>query len=149
LLRGSRRAILDQFWTTQNSTVLGLTTVGTDPQAAKSDGADVWVSGNGNSTVSRVRGSDGKLLETWTGATLATGVLSAMGKIFVTGQGSPGLLYRIDPTQPAGAVTTVASSLGSSPLFAAFDGARIWTGGDGVSIVTPGPTIPWTVTVVT
>src|SRR5512140_653789 len=28
LKRGSRRAALNQFWTTQNSTVLGLTTVG-------------------------------------------------------------------------------------------------------------------------
>jgi len=31
LKRGSRRAALDQFWTTQNSTVMGLTTVGLDP----------------------------------------------------------------------------------------------------------------------
>ena len=129
LLRGSRRAILDQFWTTQNSTVLGVTTVGVNPQDAKSDGADIWVSGNSDDTVARVRASDGKLLETWTGATLATGVLSAMGKIFVTGQGTPGLLYRIDPAQPAGVVTTVASSLGSNPRFATFDGSRIWTGG--------------------
>src|SRR5262245_10449044 len=149
LLRGSRRAVLDQFWTTQNSTVLGMTTVGMDPQGAKSDGADVWVSGNGDNTVSRVRGSDGKLLETWTGATLATGVLSAMGKVFVSGQGTPGKLYRIDPTQPAGVVTTVASSLGTNPVFLTFDGARIWTGGAGVSIITPGASLPWTVTVVT
>ncbi|HKA35559.1 MAG TPA: S-layer homology domain-containing protein [Thermoanaerobaculia bacterium] len=149
LLRGGRRGSLGQFWTTQNSTVLGLTTVGSNPQGAKSDGADIWVACDGDDTVSRVRGSDGKLLETWTGATLATGVLSAMGKVFVTGQGTPGLLYRIDPSLPAGVVTTVASSLGTNPRFATFDGARIWTGGSGVSIVTPGATIPWTVTVVT
>ena len=65
-------------------------------------------------TVSRVRASDGKLLETWTGATGANGVLAAKGLIFVTGT-QPGSLYQIDPTQPAGAVTTLTSSLGVSP----------------------------------
>src|SRR6476646_3196233 len=43
LKRGSRRAALDQFWTTQNDTVLGLTSVGSIPGLLKSDGADVWV----------------------------------------------------------------------------------------------------------
>src|SRR5580765_7468051 len=69
LRRGSRRAALDQFWTTQNATVLGLTTVGSDPTFVKSDGADLWVANGFGSSVSRVRASDGKLLETWTGAT--------------------------------------------------------------------------------
>src|SRR5512141_2249195 len=68
LKRGSRRAALDQFWTAQNASVLGLTTVGSSPVLLKSDGSDVWVANNGGSgSVSRVRGSDGKLLETWTG----------------------------------------------------------------------------------
>jgi hypothetical protein len=56
-------------------------------------------------------------------------------------------LYRIDPSQPAGAVTTVATGAGG--FNAAFDGSRIWTLGGSVSIVTPGATIPWTVTTVT
>src|SRR5262245_44600705 len=43
LKRGSRRAALDHFWTTQNSTVLGLTTVPNGAQWVQSDGADVWV----------------------------------------------------------------------------------------------------------
>jgi len=152
LKRGSRRAALDQFWTTQNSTVMGLTTVGLDPVLLASDGADVWCANLGDASVSRVRASDGKLLETWTGATGAWGVLSAMGKIFVTGTGSPGKLYRIDPAAPAGAVTTVASNLGVNAEGIAFDGTRIWitnVSSSSVSIVTPGPTIPWTATTVT
>ncbi len=151
LKRGSRRAALDQFWTTQNSTVLGLTTVGTSPHFVKSDGADLWVGNSGGASVSRVRGSDGKLLETWTGATNASGVLAAMGRVFVTGRQSPGQLYRIDPSAAPGAVDIVASNLGGNPTGIAFDGARIWTGnlGNSVSIVTPGATIPWTVTTVT
>src|SRR6478672_6772587 len=36
LRRGSRRAALDQFWTTQAATSLGSTTVGTAPQFVKS-----------------------------------------------------------------------------------------------------------------
>lgn len=105
---------------------------------------------SGNS-VSRVRASDGKLLETWTGATGAYGVLVALGRVFVTGQTFPGQLYRIDPSQPAGAVTNVASNLGNQSAGIAFDGARIWTAnfGGSVSIVTPGASLPWTVTTVT
>src|SRR5262249_42872501 len=99
---------------------------------------------------SRVRGSDGKLLETWTGAANVFGVLSAMGRVFATGALLTGALYRIDPSQAAGAVTTVASNLGNGPLSIAFDGSRIWTSNQGsVSIVTPGASIPWTATTVT
>ncbi len=150
LKRGSRRAILNQFWTTQNDTVLGLTTAGSAPRLLASDGSDIWVANAGGS-VSHVRGGDGKLLETWTGATSAYGVLVAIGRVFVTGSGSSGSLYLIDPSQTAGGVTTVASSLGNSPIGIAFDGLRIWTAnyfGGSVSIVTPGVTIPWTVTTV-
>jgi hypothetical protein len=154
LKRGSRRAALDQFWTTQNDSVLGLTTVGSTPVLLKSDGLDVWVANFISASVSHVRGTDGKLLETWTGATNAWGVLAAMGRVFVSGETTPGNLYRIDPSQTAGAVTTVASSLGGNPRGIAFNGSRIWTAnnGDGtpgtgsVSIVTPGASIPWTVT---
>ncbi|HKA36801.1 MAG TPA: S-layer homology domain-containing protein [Thermoanaerobaculia bacterium] len=151
LRRGSRRAPLGQFWTPQNETALGITTLPTTtgPGILRFDGADIWVPSFGGATVSRVRASDGKLLETWTGATMAFGAVSSMGRVFVTGATSPGNLYEIDPSQPAGAVTTVASNLGNSPLGLAFDGARFWTAdsaGGSVSIVTPGATIPWTVT---
>ena len=151
LKRGSRRAILDQFWTSQNSTVLGTTTVGVNPEQARSDGADLWVANYTSGTVSRVRASDGKLLETWTGAANATGVLVATGRVLVSGTLPSGRLYAIDPTQVAGAVTTVATNVGSNPQGIAFDGARVWTANNGgsVSIVTPGATTPWTVTTVT
>src|SRR5262249_4398767 len=150
LKRGSRRAILDQFWTTQNTTVLGITTVGANPELVRSDGADLWVANYTSGTVSRVRASDGKFLETWTGAGNATGVLVAMGRVLVTGATPPGRLYSIDPSQTAGAVTTVASNVGVNTQGIAFDGARVWTANNGgsVSIAVPGPTVPWTVTTV-
>jgi hypothetical protein len=115
LRRGSKRAALDQYWTTQGANTLALTTVGSLPQLVKSDGADLWVANAASGTVSRVRASDGKLLETWTGATNAVGILCAMGKVFVTGYSSPGILYQIDPKQPAGAVTNLTSGLGPLP----------------------------------
>ena len=155
--RGSRRAALNQFWTTKVETNLGLTAVGTSPLFVKSDGLDLWVTSIDDNSVAHVRGTDGKLLETWTGATAASGVLVAMGRVFATGALSfpaPGNLYRIDPTQPAGAVTPVASNLGLLPVGLDFDGARIWTANadniaGSVSIVTPGASVPWTVTTVT
>jgi hypothetical protein len=155
LRRGSRRAALDQFWTSQTATVLALTTVGGSANLAASDGADIWVAGQQGVTT-RVRASDGKLLETWAGASSGFGVLAAIGRIFVTGQTLPGLLYRIDPSQAPGTVTTLASNLGSNSQGIAFDGSRIWTAnlgvagtGGSVSIITPGASIPWTVTTVT
>ena len=152
LQRGNRRALVKKFWTPQNPLALGLTSVGSPSGIlfAASDGKDVWVSNGGSSAVRRVRGSDGKLLETWTGAVNAFGVLVAMGRIFVTGSSSAQSLYRIDPSQPAGAVTTVTSNLqfGSGPLV--FDGSRIWvSSSSSVSIVTPGASLPWSVTTVT
>ncbi len=149
LLRGGRHAALDQFSTPAAGASLGVTTVGLQPNLVRSDGADLWIAnGSGGGTVSRVRGSDGRLLETWTGASSAYGVLAAMGRVFVTGSSSPGSLYRIDPSQPAGAVATVASNLGDGPGAIAFDGARIWTANSAgsVSLVTPGAALPWTVT---
>jgi hypothetical protein len=152
LKRGSRRAALGQFWTTQGGGNLGITDVGTQPRQVKSDGADLWVANHDSATVSRVRASDGKLLETWTGATNAFGVLVAMGKVFVTGDTDPGSLYQIDPTQPAGMVTTLSSGLGSLSRGIAFDGGRIWTANTGfplpgsVSIITLNPTTVTNVT---
>jgi hypothetical protein len=77
-------------------------------------------------------------------------VLVAMGRVFATGAAVPTKLYQIDPSQTAGAVTTVATNLANNAGGLTFDGARIWVGGStGVSIVTPEASIPWTVTTVT
>ena len=149
--RGSRRAALGQFWTPRDPAPLSLTTVKGGPEGLQSDGADVWVANHGgNDSVSRVRASDGRLLETWTGSNGGSSVLIAMGKVFTAGWGpTGGRLYQIDPTEPAGTVTRVVSSgLGDAAGAIAFDGSRIWAAAYGpakVFSVTPGPAIPWTV----
>jgi hypothetical protein len=90
LQRGGRRASLNQFSSPQNVAALGVTTVGASPRLLRFDGADLWVANFGSGTVSRVRASDAKILETWTGAPSAIGVLIAMGRVLVTGFTSPG-----------------------------------------------------------
>src|SRR5205823_884559 len=111
------------------------------PRLVESDGTDLWVANEDGNSVSRVRASDGRLLETWTDAPKAWGVLVARGMVFVTGRTSPGSLYLIYPTLPAGAVTTVTSSLGGYPKGITYDGQRIWTADSSgsVSIVTLSP----------
>jgi len=71
-----------------------------------------------------------------------------MGRVFVTGDESPGKLYQIDPTQPAGAVTTLSSALGDLTIGISSDRQKIWTanGGGSVSIITLNPTSVTTVT---
>jgi hypothetical protein len=96
----------------------------------------------------RIRPGDGKVLDTWTGASSIGGIVAAMGKIFITGAVSPGKLYMIDPKQPAGAVTTLTSAVGPLAQGIAFDGARIWTANfsTSVSIVTLNPIAVATIT---
>ena len=154
LQRGSRRSALETFWSPQNASFLGLTTVGTGPRLVKSDGSDLWVSNYLAGTASRVRGSDGSVLGTWTGMTNPQAVGIAMGRVFMASRTDPGRLHMIQPDQPAGVVTTVATNLGNSPNSMTFDGTRVWTingaqaGTGSVSLVTPGATLPWTVTTV-
>jgi DNA-binding beta-propeller fold protein YncE len=76
-----------------------------------------------------------------------------MGKVFLTGQQNPGSIYQINPTQAAGAVTTLSTALGSNTIGIAYDGQRIWTANNGtggpgtgsVSIITLNPTTVTTV----
>ena len=152
LARSGRRAALRQFWATQSSQIPQTTLEGA-PTFVEYDGTDLWTGIPATGGVSRVRASDGKVLETWTGAfEFPRDLLVAMGKVFVVAAGElpgpTGDLYRIDPSLPAGSVTTVASNLAQAAVGIAFDGGRIWvTNQDGtVSIVTPGATLPWTVT---
>ena len=150
LQRQSRRARYNKWWIPQNGSVLGLTSVGISPSQVRFDGGSVWVANYGSQSVSRIHVGDGRLLETWTGAINATGVVAAMGRIFVTGSSAPGTFYMIDPLTSVGAVTQLSNTLGPFPDGIAFDGARFWTANnDGsISIATPGATIPWTVTTI-
>ena len=143
--RASRRASARKFYTPQNASVLGLTTLpGGD--LVRFDGADIWSPNIGAGLVTRIRSSDGRVLETWTGAS-SQGVVIAMGRVVLCG-GDPGRLQVIDPRQPAGAVQTVISTLPVGPVGIDFDGSHFWTGNvsGSVSRITPGASIPWSST---
>jgi hypothetical protein len=96
LKRSSRRTLLRQFWPHVDIE----TPIGGTPSGAVSDGADIWVTDTTGGTVSRVKGSDGRLLETWTGATSARALLNVGGVLVVAGVTNPGRLYAIDATLP-------------------------------------------------
>jgi hypothetical protein len=152
IARSSRRAALGQWWTTGSAAAVGRTPLPGHYTAGPcvSDGTDVWVSSYVDGKVFRVRASDGKFLETWTDASHSFGLLSAMGRIFVTGNVDPGRVYMIDPTLPPGAAVLIADGLGDNSIGLAFDGSRVWTAGfHSVSILTPVPTTPWSVKTVT
>ena len=155
--RSSRRAALGQWWTPRQSpwdAGLGITPLpALNPFApVVCDGQDVWV--GGHDSVFRVRGSDGKLLESWTIAKPAGAVLAAMGRVFVASfdpfHPGAGTLSMIDPAQPPGVATIVATELPAQTVALAFDGTRIWvTDPTGfLSIITPSSTTPWPATVV-
>ena len=155
LARSSRRAALGQWWTPQNYQVLGTTTLPSSPITGIScDGADVWVSNL--DLITRVRASDGRILESWSAPGESGTPLVAMGRLFVVSSTGPMItgIFMIDPTQPAGAVVSVVSfPAGDSAEDIVFDGGRIWCplttpSGDEVAIVTPGPTLPWSYTTV-
>jgi streptogramin lyase len=129
LRRGSRPAALSQWATPAALPASGRTALGPGaiPILIASDGVDLWVTDIGSAEVKRVRASDGRVLETWTGATAAYGVLIARGRIYVTGRMNPGRLYVIDPTAAPGAVTVLNANLGNSPQGVTTDGNFIWT----------------------
>jgi hypothetical protein len=81
-----------------------------------------------------VRASDGKLLDTWTGAPGAWGILVARGRIFVSGFRNPGQLYRIEPSLSGGNVTVLAGNLGAFPEGITTDGRDLWTANFGGSV---------------
>jgi hypothetical protein len=150
LARTSRRAALNQWWTSQTTNAMQSISVGGPVAFCAADGEDIWTPVA--SQVLQIQANTGKLLGTWTGATSSAGILVAAGKVFVAGGGSPGELYMIDPTQAPGAVTVVASNLGNGPNAIAFDGTNLWTTqlfAGSVSIITPQATIPYPVTTVT
>src|SRR2546423_484928 len=125
LARGSRRAALKQWQIPQSNYQQKKTQVGVDPRAVASDGEDLWVTNSSSNTISRVRGKDGKLLETWTGASDVKGICVAGGRVYAAGFTS-NRLFIIDPSQPPGPVTSSTAQI-EHPLQVATDGLSIWT----------------------
>lgn len=124
LRRGSRRAALGQWHVPQSNFQQKKTIAGLAPSCVKSDGEDLWV--GTVSSICRVRASDGKLLETWTGTSNVADVCVAGGRIYAVGS-VPARLYIIDPSQTPGPATIAVAPLGAFPAAVTTDGLSIWT----------------------
>jgi DNA-binding beta-propeller fold protein YncE len=150
LARTSRRAALNQWWEPQTLEAMQSVFVGFPPLYCAADGKYIWTSSYQGQVV-QTQANSGKVLNTWTGATNARGILAAAGKVYVAGETSPGSLYVVDPTLAPGVVTLAASNLGNNPAVMAFDGTHLWTANNGssVSIITPQASTPYPVTNVT
>jgi hypothetical protein len=152
--RSNRRAALGQWWTSapHYDFGLGLSYVPYNPTGGIAcDGTDIWAaSGNefDQGAITRIRASDGRVLESWD-LLDASKVLIAMGRVFVSTYGGTGEqgLFMIDPTQPPAPLTSILGHLDSGFSGLAFDGSRLWASNPGsISIITPSPTTPWTMT---
>ena len=117
LRRAGKRAALRQFATPAVGDHLGSTTIHPPPVSR-------W-NAMGPTSGSRAARTEGRS-PACGGATercsrhgpaslSGNGILVALGRIYVAGATMPGRLYAIDPSQPAGVVTTVANNLGASP----------------------------------
>jgi DNA-binding beta-propeller fold protein YncE len=150
LARTSRRAALNQWWTTQDFNATLTIDIGVSPYSCAADGENIWTAASAGA-VAEVQGSTGIVLGTWSGAASSVGTLVAGGRVYLAGETSPGNLYVIDPTQVPGSVGMGASTLGDNPVGIAFDGTHVWTAncGGSVSIITPQASFPYPVTNVT
>ena len=161
LERGGRRVALKRLWNVHDPANLPMTTLDSyTPAFVAFDGADLWVGepapSSGPGRLARVSASDGRKLETWTGLSdIPQEIVVAMGRIFIATSGMTagltGRLMQVDPSQAAGAASTVATNLPRNATGLAFDGGRFWTTNQDatVSIVAVAASTPWTVTTVT
>jgi len=147
LTRTSRRAALNQWWTPQNDGAVQTLAFGGTPRFCAADGENIWLSNEGN--IAQLQASTGKVQAVWTGAAQSWDILVADNYVFVEGNGTPGVLYFFDPTQPPGSVGVSSMPLPGGPSGIAFDGTNVWTSNfsGSVSIITPQS--PFTVTTVT
>jgi DNA-binding beta-propeller fold protein YncE len=137
LKRGNRRAAMQQWWTPTDTGALRAVDLGSSGGTADVvfDGEDLWTANNQSGTVSRVHASDGRLMQTWTGALVANAVIAAVGRIFVagsTGNSTPGKILVINPeATTAGPVSVGFPDLGVNPRQITFDGSNLWTANSG------------------
>jgi S-layer family protein len=149
LKRGSHRAALGQWWTTKPHYSAGFnytTGVGNAPTLVQSDGTDLWVVNSGDTTISRVKASDGKVLDA---IALSDNIISvnavfaplvALNHVFVTATASlssapsgPALIF-FSAADPAGTLNAIHLNT-HNPKGIAFDGNRIWVAGTGLGVL--------------
>jgi len=96
--------------------------VGTNPYGVAFDGANVWVTNQGSSSVSKLRASDGTVLGTFAVGTLPAGVAFDGANIWVANYGS----NTVSKLRASDGALLGTFGVGIQPIGVAFDGANIW-----------------------
>ena len=98
--------------------------VGTGPRAVAFDGANIWVTNQGNDTVTKLRASDGALQGTFAVGTRPVGVAFDGANIWVANYGSDNVT-KLRASDGA-VLGTFPAGTNTNPWGVAFDGANIW-----------------------
>src|SRR5215469_11247788 len=109
--------------------------VGSLPTAVAFDGANLWVTNANDSTVTKVRASDGTVLGTFNTGSAPSGVAFDGGNIWVA-NGGGGFGTTVTKLRASDGSTLGTFSVGHYPSAAAFDGANIWVTNYGDGTVT-------------
>lgn len=111
---------------------LGTFTVGTSPQLATFDGANIWVPNFRDGTVTKLRASDGTALGTFSVGQFPAGIAFDGDSIWVIldGPGDGVVKLRASDGTSLGGFPT-----GAYPAGIAFDGAFIWVANSGSGTV--------------
>ena len=106
--------------------------VGNFPRGVAFDGANLWVANTGDSTVTKLRASDGASLGTFTVGSFPSGVAFDGANIWVANQGSAS----VTKLRASDGANLGTFAVGLNPIGVAFDGANIWTANHGSDTVT-------------
>jgi hypothetical protein len=135
LRRGSARASLGEWWTSQVPDQHFATVIGNVPELIVSDGTNVYASGTAPAKVTGVRANDGLVLKTYEESPIVTGyrdVLVAAGYLWATGSATNGggviTRFKLDALG-----SSSRTDLGSVPVGIAFDGRYIWSANVGTA----------------
>lgn len=106
--------------------------VGNSPWAIAFDGADIWVTNNGDNTVTELRASDGANLGTFPVGTSPMGIAFDGANMWVVNNGS----NNVTELQVPGGAVLGTFPVGTAPMGIVFDGSHMWVTNNGSSTVT-------------
>jgi hypothetical protein len=129
LKRGSRRAALGQWWTTDEFRyALEPDTGGQNPQYLACDGLTVWCSNTTTNSVSRTDIRTGLRILLITDIPQPEKIVIVSGVVFIASFQSPGKIYGfyLSSTGDFGAVSPL-TTVGNNPVGITCDGRNLWT----------------------
>jgi hypothetical protein len=130
LKRGSPRAALGQWWTSNDSVyTLNEGSGGQNPQYLACDGRTVWCSNTTTNSVSRIDIGTGVRICLITNLPEPEKIVIESGFVFIASFQSPGKIYsfNISQTIDSSAVSQFITTVGNNPIGITWDGQNLWT----------------------